>query len=472
MRYMTVEEAVRASSGSWLGDDKSLLEEIRGMVTDSRQVFSGCAFVAVKGERVDGHSFIRQVIDQGAGCVICQHVPEGLPQGAPLLLVEDTLEALRSCAAFYRSIWDIPLVGIIGSVGKTSTKEYVAGVLAQHYKVQKTRGNLNNEIGMPLTIMSVTPEHEIAVVEMGINHFGEMSRLAAIARPDCCVFTNIGPCHLEFLGDLDGVLKAKTEVLDYMKPSSGLIINGDDERLKSLEGRQGLDILSYGLDERNAVHPLACRNLGLRGSDLTIGTPQGDMGALVTQPGEHMVRNALAATAVGLYYGLSREEIAGGIESVEPVSGRSHLISLRDMTIIDDAYNANPASMEAGLRILKGCEGYTLAILGDMGELGADTEYYHKQVGTAAWESGISGLICVGEKSRDMYLNALAAWSSPCSSMLIGHYPEVEPLLQELKSPTGILASLGRPLTVLVKASHSMGFHRIVELLVENEEGI
>ena len=232
MKHMTLENLAGACGGRLVFSGELPGTECASVVIDSRQAGENSLFIAVKGERVDGHCFIPDVFEKGALGVVCERLPEN-PAG-PCILVEDSLKALRQIAAFYREQLPVKVVGITGSVGKTSTKEFIAAVLSRKYRVHKTQGNFNNEIGVPLTVLSMPEDTEVAVLEMGINHFGEMHRLSRIAQPDICVMTNIGQCHLEFLGSREGILKAKSEIFDFMQENGRAVLNGDDDMLASV----------------------------------------------------------------------------------------------------------------------------------------------------------------------------------------------------------------------------------------------
>ncbi len=338
-------------------------------------------FAAVKGARVDGHSFIPTVFAKGAAAVLCEQLPEH-PAG-PCILVDSTLEALKKLAEYYRSTLTIPVVGISGSVGKTSTKEMIASILGQHYRVLKTEGNFNNEIGLPLTILRIREEHEAAVLEMGISDFGEMTRLARMAKPTVCVLTNIGLCHLENLKTRDGILKAKTEMFAEAMPGAAVIVNGDDDKLITLKDRTPRPVF-FGLEPSRDLYAEHIENLGLSGTRCDFVTKSGRFNAQIPIPGHHMVYNALAGTAVGLALGLTADEIKAGIEALEPVSGRNHLIHTDKWDILDDCYNANPVSMAASLDVLTNALGRKVAILGDMGELGENEKLLHYNVGCHA----------------------------------------------------------------------------------------
>ena len=324
---------------------------------------------------MDGHTFIPQVMEKGALCAVSEQ--DLGDAGYPYIRVSSCEQALKDIAEHYRRSLDIKVVGISGSVGKTSTKEMIASVLSQKYSVLKTEGNFNNEIGLPLTVFNIREEHEIAVLEMGISNFGEMTRLAKIARPDICVFTNIGVAHIESLGSRDGILKAKTEMIDYMDPEGTIIVNGDDDKLRGFTPQNGLTPVCFGLDRSCPFHAEQVTNRGLKGTDVHIVTPASSFDAHISIPGRHMVYNALAATAVGYSLGLTDEEIAQGIASNVPIAGRNNLIEGKCYTVIDDCYNANPASMKSSLDVLAYADTRTVAVLGDMFELGADEKKMH-----------------------------------------------------------------------------------------------
>ena len=427
-------------------------KEAAGIVIDSRKVEPGDIFVAIRGERVDGHQFIREVFDKGAIAVVCEEEPEELP--GPCIRVEDSLAALRQIAAFYREQMPIPIVGITGSVGKTSTKEFVASVLAQKYKTHKTQGNFNNEIGVPLTLLAMPEDTEAAVVEMGINHFGEMHRLSEMVKPDICVMTNIGQCHLEFLGSRDGILKAKSEIFDFMNPEGTVCVNGDDDKLVTIEKVHGKKPVHFGLSPENDIYADTIVSRGLLGSTATIHTPDAAFDVQIPLPGAHMVLNALAATAVGLQLGLTTEQIAAGIAAVQAVSGRSRVVQAGDLVLIDDCYNANPVSTKAALDLLSLADGRKVAVLGDMFELGEKEREMHGQVGAYAAEQGIDCLYCAGSLSEEMYRAAKEAGISQAE-----HFADTDALLAALP---GLLHPGD---SVLIKASHGMGYTKIVEAL-------
>lgn len=424
----------------------------KGIVLDSRKVEPGFVFIATVGEKVDGHKFIPDVFAKGAIGVICEKEPEELL--GPCIVVKDSFAALRAVAEFYRQQMPVPIVGITGSVGKTSTKEFIASVLSQKYKTHKTQGNFNNEVGVPLTLLAMPEDTEAAVVEMGINHFGEMHRLSEMVKPDICVMTNIGQCHLEFLGSRDGILKAKSEIFDFMNPEGCVCVNGDDDKLVTLEAVHGKKPIRFGFSKENDIYADEIVNKGLLGSTATIHAGSVSFPVSVPLPGAHMVMNALAATAVGLQLGLTTEQIAAGISCVQAVSGRSRVVQAGEVVLIDDCYNANPVSTKAAIDLLGLALGRKVAVLGDMFELGEKEKELHAQVGAYAAEHGVDCLICAGELSENMYRAAKKAGSKE-----VYHFENRDALL------TGLHRILKPGDSVLIKASHGMGYEKIVQEL-------
>lgn len=522
MMDLTIGEIAAACGGKLVLKEKDRNDMcVSSVVIDSRLVTEGGVFLAITGERVDGHKFIASVFEKGAALAVTRKTPEQVAAETGIssegwgsyLLVEDTLQALKDIAEAYRRKLFIPVVGITGSVGKTSTKELIAGVLSEKYNVLKTDGNYNNEIGVPLTLLRIRREHTAAVIEMGISDFGEMHRLSKMARPDVCVITNIGQCHLENLKTRDGILKAKSEIFDFMAENGQVCLNGEDDKLSAIVEIRGRkphffgwgdnpaeevaagDIVSHGLWGSDAV--LTIRRCG--GSmDVPVSTAEGmnDTGTVkiavqVPLPGRHMVLNSAAAACVAGLMGLSPEQIAEGIRRIKPVNGRNNLIRLKDHTLIDDCYNANPASMKAAVDLLAMADTVKVAILGDMFELGENSHALHEETGAYAASAGIDRIYCVGREAEYMYR---AAHDQSARSGLAGDDSDVsvqpvspedvctqtsQPILsgaavQVMYFPTkgDLLEALGRDLTqyapagstVLVKASHGMEFTEIVEM--------
>lgn len=396
MRGMTISRAAAVCGGRLCGEG-DFGAELGSVVIDSRAVSAGDFFVAYKGERVDGHDYISAAFDRGAVCCLAQRVPEG--ETRPILLVPDVQTALEQICAEYRRDLRLPVIGITGSVGKTSAKEMISAVLSQRLNVLKTDKNLNNQIGVPMTISRIRPEHQAAVVEMGISGFGEMSVLAKIARPDMAVFTLIGHAHLEFLHDLDGVLRAKTEMLDFMADDAPVLINGDDEKLRGLQCRQKK--ISFGLGENCDVRAENIR-LGESGEtfcDIVYGERR--IPVEIRAYGRHMIYAALEGAAVGLLMGLSDGEIVKGVASFETVGRRAAVCDTGFITLIDDSYNANPDSVKCGIDSLMKMPGRHVCILGDMLELGEGSGEMHFDVGRYAGEKGAELVLTSGPLSKE-----------------------------------------------------------------------
>ena len=460
MKNITLENIAKACNGTYYGDETIKQTEVSGIAIDSRKVEKDWLFVATKGERVDGHSFIPDVFEKGALCVISEK--ELAEADYTYILVKDSFQALKDIAGFYREQINIPIVGITGSVGKTSTKEMIAAVVSEKYNTLKTEGNFNNEVGVPLTLFKLREEHEAAVVEMGISDFGEMHRLSQIVKPDLCVITNIGQCHLENLGDREGVLRAKTEIFDFMKEDAPVILNGDDDKLAKVNGKRA-DITYFSKEEGGDFQgEIFAKNIlakGILGTDCDICTPQGTFTVHIPIPGEHMVNNALAAAAVGLKLSLTLEQIKKGIEKVKALPGRSHLILTEMYTILDDCYNANPVSMKAAISLLAETNGRRCAIMGSMFELGEMEKQLHEEVGAYAIDKGIEVIISIGELGKCIYEGALKKKEEQRAETELFYFETVDEFLNSYEN------ILRKQDAVLIKASHGMKFAEIVEKL-------
>lgn len=437
--------------------------EVSCVVIDSRKIQKGGIFIATKGERVDGHDFIEQVAKEGAGGVICEKLPEDVP--LPCILVEDSFKALKDVAEFYRKQLTIPVVGITGSVGKTSTKEFVAAVLEQKYCVCKTQGNYNNEVGLPLTVLSIRQEHQAAVLEMGISDFGEMYRLSKVARPDFCVITNIGQCHLENLGSREGILKAKTEIFSFMNPDGFVFLNGEDALLNTVLKPGRNEVIRFGYQEKHDIFATDVEDCGLLGSAMRIHVGEESFPVHVPLPGVHMVLNVLAATGIGWKLGLTMEQIAAGIQKVPSVMGRSHVIRTGRYTLIDDCYNANPVSMKAAIDLLSTALERKVAILGDMFELGEKEEVLHGEIGAYVTEHPVEELVCIGKLSAFMYRKACEKCREQGRSDGWIHYFETKE--EAVIQLPGILHQGD---AILIKASHGMHFEQLVAILTSGSE--
>ncbi|MCI8563050.1 MAG: UDP-N-acetylmuramoyl-tripeptide--D-alanyl-D-alanine ligase [Lachnospiraceae bacterium] len=451
MQGMTLEKITAACQGVYYGPKEMYSECISMITTDSRCIEKDCLFVAIQGARVDGNKFVPSAYKDGALCCLSEKEPEG--EEVPYIVVKSCFQALKDMARLYRESMDIKVIGITGSVGKTTTKEMVASVLSERFCTLKTQGNFNNEVGVPFTLFRLRKEHEVAVVEMGISDFGEMTRLSEMARPDSCIITNIGQCHLENLHDRDGVLHAKTEIFTSMDPTGDIYLNGEDDKLATVEADGKRALTFFGLGNQNKVYAKKIEKLGLKGTKVLVSSPLAEFEVTIPVPGEHMVLNALAAASVALGLGMGPEEIQAGIVKFKPVGGHSDIVETRRFTILNDCYNANPVSMKAGLDVLSEASGRKAAIIGDMFELGSEERQMHHEIGAYAANKGISLFLCIGELAKECYEGAKEASGG---SMDCHYYQTKEEALEEI----GSLLENGD--TVLVKASHGMHFEKIV----------
>lgn len=459
MKKITIREIIKATGARLImaGDAAQVLErEIVHVTQDSREVQQGSLFVPIKGEKRDGHDFIAQCFAHGA--TACFSEKEIIPQGdGAILFVEDAKKALLDLAGFHRSRFDIPIAAVTGSVGKTTTKDMVASVLSQKYNTLWTQGNYNNDIGVPLTLLRLEEHHEVAVIEMGMNHFGEIELLAGIVRPDIGLISNVGVAHIEYLGSREGILRAKCEMFSGMQETGTAILNMDNDMLRTLEGRLPQKTVWFGLEDMEGRKPDfyadGIRQEGLEKTVCTLHTPKGEVSVDVPVPGRHMVLNALSAAAVGMELGLTLEEVKAGIEGFTPTKNRMNVIHGENgITILDDAYNANPVSMKASLDILAAAPGRKAAVLGFMGELGEFAPEMHREVGEYAAKCGVSLLFCIGRYADEMEAGARAAG---CEAVLC--FGEQAELWEKG------LSLLQKGDTVLVKASHSMALEKTVE---------
>lgn len=447
MKTFLFRDILAACGGEYVGDDSLLDTAASDVVIDSRKATPGSLYVPIIGENHDGHAFIPAARANGAALVLSEQ-PLDTP---PYIQVANTLAALQAIAARYRELFSIPVVGLTGSAGKTSTKDIVAAALGAHYSVLKTQGNLNNETGAPLTLFSLQPEHEVAVVEMGTNHFGEIDRISAMVQPDICLFTNIGYAHIENFGTREGIFRGKTEMLRHMRPGGRIVANGDDEYLSTLPGA-----LLYGLGEHCAVRATDIEDLILDGMSFTANFAGQTQRVHVPALGLHSVYNALAAVAVGLLLDMPLDEIAAGIETYEPLPGRMNVKHTSRFTLVDDTYNANPTSVQASLDVLYKCPGRRVCILGDMRELGTQSQQLHEQVGEYAAKLGFDLLLCVGTDSR--YLFERASSTSPERTRYFATQEDLLAALPELVRSGD---------TILVKASRGMHLEHTIQFLLE-----
>lgn len=452
MQPMTIPEIISAVDGTWLNPRKGAAP-VTAVCTDSRKIAPGCLFLPWVGERFDGHDFIDRALDAGAAGCLCARRPELLRPDKFYIQVADTRLALRALASAYRDRFAIPFVQVTGSVGKTTTKEMLAAVLGAKLRVLKTPENFNNDIGTPLTLLQLRPEHEAAVIETGMNHFGEIAYLGEMVRPDIAVISNIGDAHIEFLGSREGILKAKSEIFQNLKPDGVAILNGDDPLLNGLE--LPFTTIRCGQSAHCNVRVTDILDHGVAGITCTVTTARDTYVLRIPAPGEHMVYSASMAVAIAELLHLNHAEIIRGVEAYQPAGSRMRVIHLpEDRCILDDCYNANPQSVSAALEILAKTEcDRKVAVLGDMGELGDLTAQAHYNMGALAAMLGIDFVAAIGEKA------AMIADGAVESGGEAYHFATKEEAIREL---TG---QLGPNTAMLVKASHAMHFGWIVEEL-------
>ena len=452
MEPMTIREIMDAVGGKLLGEFGDINRMVGRVETDSRTIHAGSLFVPLVGERFDGHAYINAALEGGAAGCFTQRERESYLPGKFYIKVGSTQKALRDLARHYKQKFRIPFVAVTGSVGKTTTKDMVAAVLGERFKVLKTEGNFNNEVGLPLTLLRLNSNHEICVVEMGMNHFGEIDYLTQIAPPDVAVITNIGDAHIENLGSRAGILQAKKEIFHRMTPEGMAVLNGDDAMLRPLEGELSPQVVFCGADRPAPYAAKEIRQLGSKGLRCRVITPKNDFSVTVPALGGHMIYPVLMACAIGERFGMTGEEMKAGIEAFVPTKMRMNVIHQGDITILDDAYNANPQSMRAALEILSQTEGaYRAAVLGDMFELGDLGPELHRSMGECAGALGnIDGLLAVGELAWNIYD---AAHQSGITQAL---YARDRTAAKEL------LPNLVRPgAVILVKASRGMAFEEL-----------
>ena len=446
MTPCTAREICAAVGGTLLQDSGA---PVTGVTTDSRAVQPGQLFIPLVGERFDGHAYIGKALEGGAAGCLTAAAPETLLPGKLYIQVADTRLALKALASWYRNKFDLPVVQVTGSAGKTTTKEMIASVLSQRYNTLRTEGNFNNDIGAPLTLLRLMPEHQAAVVETGMNHFGEIRYLGEMVRPDIAVITNVGDAHIENLGNTrQGILRAKCEIFENLTPEGVAVLNGDDELLNTVTLPQ--TILRCGVDDGCGVRVTDIDDRGLEGVACTV-TIEGEHYRLTTSaPGRYMIYPMAMAAAIGRRLGLTREEIAAGVAAYTTVGSRMHLIRLPgERLVIDDCYNANPQSMAEGLRMLAASPArHRVAVLGDMGELGQLTAQAHRDMGALTRRLGLTA-VAVGEKMHALTeTDPQAQWFATVE--------EAMPAIRQLFTPGT---------AVLVKASHAMHFERIVKEL-------
>lgn len=441
-------------------------EVFADIAIDSRKITADDLFVAIRGENHDGHEFIPDMLTRGiSGYVIAEKNAAALPvaewakQDITCIAVNDTITALGDLARFQRRRSKATVIAITGSSGKTTTRCLVSEVMARKFETVSTIGNFNNEIGLPLTLFQLSRTHEKAVVELGMNHFGEIRTLSRIAEPDVGIITNIGPAHLEGVGSLDGVMQAKGELLDEINKAGLAILNADDPGTLRLAEKSPVPVMLFGLSD-NADVKARDVDIDAAGTTFTLALPNGEIPVRVGAPGTFMVLNALAAAAAGYHAGISLQEIKTGIEAFQPARGRMNIIEQNGIHIIDDTYNANPISMKSAIQTLsalkKDHRGFL--VLGDMLELGAHARALHREIGAVAAVSDIHKLYIAGEYSHAVKQGAIQG-NMAADSVITGTHDEI---IDHLK--TNLIAGDW----VLVKGSRGMKMETIIRGLINS----
>lgn len=455
MEKLNLQEIISAVHGSY-GYPADV--EISDISTDTRTIKPGSLFIALKGENFDGHNFAAKAMELGAEAVVTERPVEG----ARCVIVDSTAKALLDCAGYYRSKFGVKVVGITGSVGKTTTKDMIALVVAQKYKTLKTQGNHNNEIGMPLTLFGLDKSYEAAVIEMGMSHEGEISRMSMCCQPDVAVITNIGVSHIENLGSQENILKAKLEILDGASYSAPLILSRDDKLLAGVQIHSDRKIYYYSISKKDCDVYASGVKTADNGITFTINYEGGKIPARINCLGEHNVKNALAAFCVGLALDIAPEDIVKGIGEFKPEGLRQNITVKDGVTYIVDCYNAAPDSMKASLSVLSQAqaEGKRICVLADMLELGKNAKTYHKNVGEYVQASKADLLYCFGENSQ-MYIEG--AVKKGFNADNCRHFDSREELAEAL----GKVIAKGD--AVLFKGSRGMKLEEVYNALTSSE---
>ncbi len=393
MKSLTFKEAAAA-----VGSETRLGGSFNAVCTDTRKITNGCLFIAIKGENFDGHDFAAKAVESGAQAVIVEK-DCGLEERQ--IVVESTRQALLDLAGYYRSLFNIPVIGITGSVGKTTTKEMIHAVMSSKYNTLKNEGNLNNEIGVPLTLFRLEKTHEAAVIEMGMSNFEEIARMTKAVKPDVAVISNIGVSHIENLGSREGILRAKLEILGGMKADAPVILNADDDMLITV--RPGAHpVIYYGIENEKSMFKALEITSKEAETELAVGFRGGSASVSLPYPGRHNVYNSLAAVAAGSLFGIEPSDALEALKNYVPAGMRQRINKKQGITFIEDCYNASPDSQAAALAVLGGMNAKRkIAVIGDMLELGAVSREAHYGVGVKAAENGIDAVFTYGERSLE-----------------------------------------------------------------------
>lgn len=455
MIHITVGDVLKATNGTLLCGTESTL--ITDVVYDSRSITENALFVPIVGATVDGHKFIDSCFADGASAAFTQH-ERTAPDSKALILVDDTLAALQALSAWYRSLFPLTIVGVTGSVGKTSTKEMIAAALSKGLNIMKTKGNKNSQIGMPCTMFELNRDNDAAVIEMGMSEFGEMERLCAVARPKYAVMTNIGKAHIENLKTQENIRSEKFKITNGFVEDSILFLNGEDDMLWEMHNKQPFKTVTFGFSQRCDYYAENITPNGMK-TDFTVCYDNGQKYTLtIPALGRHNVLNSLAAIAVGRAFGLSLDCIAEGLKTYQNAPMRQQIHKLRDnMLLIDDSYNASPEAMKVSLEVLKSItKGETIAVLADMLELGEVSEAEHFNVGVHLAKIGIDKLITVGTQAK-FIADGTCSVKPDLTVFCTESNDEAAAILQNQLSPS---------CAVLVKGSRGMHTDYIVKKLL------
>ncbi|NLK70334.1 MAG: UDP-N-acetylmuramoyl-tripeptide--D-alanyl-D-alanine ligase [Clostridiales bacterium] len=434
-----------------VGGTIDIKSEIGEISTDTRQLIAGSVFIAIRGERFDGHDYVAKAFEKGAVAAITEKQIENYP----CIIVNDTRKAFLDLARYYRSLFNIILVGVTGSVGKTTTKEMIALVLSEKYNTLKTEGNLNNEIGLPKTLLGINKSHKAAVIEMGMSDFGEIERLSNTAIPTISVITNIGFSHIENLKTQEGILKAKLEILSGMSPDAPLVVNADDRLLSTVKDSLNRRVLTYGIENKTADYYAKNIYEENNGTIFTVKYQDRDVEVSLPCIGRHNVLNALSAFCIGINSGISEEEIINALKKYKPDELRQNIVKKGEQTVIIDCYNASPDSMKASLSVLLQVKaennGRKVAVLGDMLELGEMSRQLHENVGRFTEMADVDMLFTYG------YDSVYIAEKAKESGVSVMHTDDKAKLVNELKT------YLKAGDVVLFKGSRGMRLEEVID---------
>ncbi|GMQ65061.1 UDP-N-acetylmuramoyl-tripeptide--D-alanyl-D-alanine ligase [Vallitalea sp. AN17-2] len=459
MKQVDIETIAEVVKGSIINKEVLKLDiEYNNVSIDSRTIQKNDIFIPIKGDNFDGHDFILAAYEEGA--IVCFTEDKAkIPSDRLGLLVNDTGQALKDFAKYYLSMFKIPVIAVTGSVGKTSCKEMIGSVLSAKYLVHKTSGNFNNEIGLPLTIFKLEEKHQVVILEMGMNHYGELHRLSEIANPDIAVITNIGEAHIEYFGTKDNILKAKSEILDFLKEDGLVILNGDDAYLRKLRDRISFKTLTFGFDDSNDFYIDKYKILGWDGLEGTVKGDNREFDIKINTLGKHMLYNILPGIIIGNHLNMTVTEIEQGACNYKPYKMRMDKIILdNDIVVINDAYNASVDSMKSALETLTNLDtnGRKVAILGDMYEMGERSRDAHSKIGEEAAKKNIDLLICVGKDAKYIFDGAA---NHGMDKDKILYYETKDNLIG------GIDNLVNNKDTIIIKASRGMHLEMIVEKL-------